>query len=647
MMASLPARIKQLEHDHETLKREYDRLDNINEDLEYKASQSNATIEKLTAQLSEAEHLRRRAQQYAADISERSKMDQEFLHELQEELDYNKTQLEAFKEKYNRVVQNQEPLQSRLQGLQTGLLNAVERNKTYEAFLRAFVADNPQHMASFETIGISPGSASRYKYAKEATQEDLLISFDEVPPPTMTPYAPPQSKLGDYTACLLDLPPSTATEAVFARSKNLDCKKWNFQQPLQQLSRLLPEQPKSIGSKTSKRGDSDHVKADLLEWKEDCNDIWESPFQRERALRNHQGAPGAHQHSQIPASRIVIMTGIPDEVHIQRVLEHVRGGQILNAHTAPMGTGDFNYNHAYIEFTTAEDAFKFYKYSCSREFGFIAQNGVFASRAGLAHNFTQVITHFAYSDDGSFEISFSSLKSAILVRESILESSLWKAPAEGRAVTFRPDPCSAPLRELQEPFLPTYQTTDLSILAPENAQLFLTTEEREGEEKLLQEQMLAACDQNDPDTVGLKAMLDRKSIVWEKTAEWDNAAEYMAYDPDQRKDVLHRRDRHSGAIQVWYHGGWVMDKVQSWKAWEHYNVDSPHPYTQKSADLLYEVTGWVDQRKVNLYLKSKAERAKSEKNGADNDVDRSSSTSNKMKRLSSTMAGSKETLNSR
>ncbi|KAK2027186.1 hypothetical protein LX32DRAFT_593204 [Colletotrichum zoysiae] len=642
MITSLPARIKQLEHDHETFKREHDRLDSINEDLKCKASQSNATIEKLTAQLSEAELLRRRAQQYAADISERSKLDQEFLHGLQEELDYNKTQLEAFKEKYNRVVQNQEPLQSRLQELQTGLLNAVERNKTYEAFLRAFVADNPQHMASFESIGISPDNASRSNYGKVAAQEDLLISFDEVSPPTLLP----QSKPGDYTECLLDLPPPTATEAVFIRSDNLDCKKSNLQQPLQQLSRQLPEQPKSIGSKTSKPGDSDHVNADLLEWKEDSNDIWESPFQRERALRNHQGAPGAHQHSQIPASRIVIMTGLPDEVHIQRVLEHVRGGQILNAHTAPMGTGDFNYNHAYIEFTTAEDAFKFYKYSCSREFGFIAPNGIFANRAGLAHNFAEVITHFAYSDDGSFEISFSSLKSAILVRESILESSLWTAPAEGRAVTFRPDPCSAPLRELQEPFLPTYQTADLSILAPENAQLFMTTEEREGEEKLLQEQMLAACDQNDPDTVGLKDMLDRKSIVWEKTADWDNSVEYMAYDPDQRKEVLHRRDRQSGAIQVWYHGGWVMDKVQSWKAWEHYNVDSPHPYTQKSADLLYEVTGWVDQRKVNLYLKSKAERANSEKNGTDKNADRSSSTSNKMKRPSSTMAGSKETLNS-
>ncbi|KAK2051499.1 hypothetical protein LY76DRAFT_528490 [Colletotrichum caudatum] len=646
-MISLPARVKQLEHDHETLKREHDRLDSINEDLKYKISQTNATIEKLTAQLSEAELLRRRAQQYAAGISERSKLDQGFLHELQVELDYNKTQLEAFKEKYNRVVQNQQPLQSQLQELQTGLLNAVERNKTYEAFLRAFVADNPQHMASFETIGISPGSASWDKYTKEATQEDLLISFDQVPPPTMTPYAPPQSKLRGYTGCLLDLPPPTATEAVYTRSNNPDCNKSNFQQPLQHLSRQLPEVPQSIVSKTSKPGDPDHVNTDLLEWKEDCNDIWESPFQRERALRNHQGAPGAHQHSQIPASRIIIMTGLPDEVHIQRVLEHVRGGQILNAHVAPMGTGDFNYNHAYIEFTTAEVAFKFYKYSCSREFGFIAQNGVFASRVGLAHNFTQVITHFAYSDDGSFEISFSSLKSAILVRESILESSLWTAPAERRSVTFRPDPCSAPLGELQEPFLPTYQTADLSILAPENAQLFMTTEERQDEEKLLQEQILEACDQNDPETVCLKDMLDRKNIVWEKTADWDNAVEYMAYDPDQRKEVLHRRDRQSGAIQVWYHGGWVMDKIQSWKAWEHYNVDSPHPYTQKSLDLFYKVTGRVDQRKVNLYLKSKVEREKSEKNGADNNVDRSSSTSNKMNRSSSTMAGFKETLISR
>ncbi|EFQ36336.1 uncharacterized protein GLRG_11481 [Colletotrichum graminicola M1.001] len=637
MIASFPARITQLEHEHETLKRENDRLDCINEDLKHRVAKGNATIGKLTTQLSEAELFRCRCQQYAADISERNKLDQEFLQELQEELDYNKTQLEEFKAKYNRVVQNQEPLQNRLQELQIGLLNAVERNKTYEVFLRAFVTDNPQHIDTFASIGISSGSPPLDNCATEEVQEELLISFDEIPPPLMTRHAPSHSKLSDHTGCLLDLPSQIATEDSFTRSNNSDCDKLKSQQPLQQLPRQLPEQPRLIGSRISKSRDPCDVNADRLGWKEDCNDIWESPFQRERALRNHQGAPGAHQVSQIPASRIVIMTGLPDDVHIQRVLEHVRGGQILNAHTVPMGTGDFNYNHAYIEFTTAEDAFKFYKYSHSREFGFIAQNGIFAKSAGLAYNFTELITHFAYSDDGSFEISFSSLKSAIHVRKGILESGLLTVPADGRTVIFRPDPCSAPLGDLHEPFLPTYPTADLSILDPEKAQLFMTTEERENEEKLLQEQMLEVCDQNDPDTVGLKGMLDRKSIVWEKTADWDNAIEYMAYDPDQRKEVLHRRDRQSGAIQVWYHGGWVMDQIQSWKAWEHYNVDSPDPYTQKSADLLYEVTGWVDRRKVNLYLKSKAAREEKEKNDADHNVDRSLST----------MAGSKETLNSR
>ncbi|KAK1595631.1 uncharacterized protein LY79DRAFT_510937 [Colletotrichum navitas] len=637
MIASLPARITQPEHDHETLKRENDRLYSINEDLKHRVAKGDATIEKLTTQLSEAELFRCRSQQYAADISERKKLDQEFLQELQEELRYKQTQLEEFKAKYNRVIQNQEPLTNRLRGLQIGLLNAAERNKTYEAFLRAFVADNPQHIETFASIGISPSSAPLDNCATEDIQEELLISFDEIPPPPMTHCTPPHSKFSDYAGCLLDLPPQTATEASFTRSNDSDCNKSESQQPLQQLSCQLPEQPRLIGSKNSEPQDPHDVNADLLEWKEDCNDIWESPFQRERALRNHQGAPGARQVSQIPASRIVIMTGLPDEVHIQRVLEHVRGGQILNAHAVPMGAGDLNYNHAYIEFTTAEYAFKFYEFSRSREFGFIAHNGIFAKSAGLGYNFTKFITHFAYFDDGSFEISFSSLKSAIHVRKSILESGLWTVPADGRAVTFRPDPCSAPLGDLYEPFLPTYTTADLSILASENAQLFMTTEERESEEKLLQEQMLEACDQNDPDTVGLKDMLDRKSIVWEKTAGWDNAIEYMAYDSDQRKEVLHRRDRQSGAIQVWYHGGWVMDQIQSWKAWEHYNVDSPNPYTQKSADLLYEVTGWIDRRKVNLYLNSKAAREENEKKAADHDVDRSSLT----------MAGSKETLNSR
>ncbi|KAK2009705.1 hypothetical protein LZ32DRAFT_682863 [Colletotrichum eremochloae] len=705
---SPPANTKQLKHDHETLKRKNDRLDSINEDLKYTVFKSDATIEKLTAQLSEAELIRCRAQKYAAEISERSRLDQEFLQQLQEELDYNKAQLEGLKAKYNRVVQNQEPLQIRLQELQTGLLNAVERNKTYEAFIRAFVADNPQHTATFESIGIHSRGAPPHNCATGGIEEDLLISFDEIsPPPPMASSAPPHSNLLDYAGCLLDLPSQAATEATFTSSYNPDCNKTNPQPPLQQLSRQLPEQSRLICANTSKQQGSHDVNADLLKWEENCNDIWESPFQRERALRNHHGTPGTHQYSQIPgmflygiryvrnqngqqltdddgipdiACRIVIMTGLPDEVHIQRVLEHVRGGQILKAHTAPMGTGDFNYNHAYIEFTTAKDASTFCQYSSSREFGFITQNGVLAKvrisipatdsyplnkgvqasidagftrclsvtgfsvmhlktileSAGLAHNFAEVITHFAYSHDESFEISFSSLKSAILVRASILESNLWASPVDGRAVTFRPDPCSAPPGDLQEPFLPTYQTADLSILAPENAQRFMTTEERESEEKLLQEQMLASCDPNDPDTVGIKEMLDRKSIVWEKTADWDSAIEYMTYDPDQRKEVLHRRDRQSGAIQVWYHGGWVMDQTQSWKAWEHYNVDSPHPYTQKSADLLYEVTGWVDRRKVNLYLKSKAEREENKKNGADNNVDRSSST----------MAGFKGTPNS-
>ncbi|KAK1981161.1 hypothetical protein LZ30DRAFT_794029 [Colletotrichum cereale] len=637
VVTSHPALAKQPEHEHETLKRENGRLDSTNERLNHRADKSDATIEKLKAQLSEAELHKCRAQKYAAEISERSKLDQEFLHELQEELDYKKTQLDEFKAKYNRVVQNQEPLHTRLQELQTGLLNAVERNKTYEAFLRAFVADNPQHTATFKTIGISPGSATRNNCVTDKIEEELLISFDEISLVPIAPHELPQSKPSGYAGCSLDLPSQTSTKSAIPMSYNLGCNMESPLQALQQDSRRLSPQPRLLCANSSKPRDPCDVNADALKWREDCNDIWESPFQRERALRNHQGATGARQLAEIPASRIVIMTGLPDEVHIERVLEHIRGGQILNAHTAPMGTGDVSYNHAYIEFTAVEDALEFYKYSRSREFGFITQGSNYSKSAGLAHNFNEVVTHFAYSDDGSFEISFSSLKSATLVRQGILDSSLWTAPPDERAVTFRQDPCSAPLGDLQVPFLPTYPTPDLSILAPENAQLFMTTEEREDKDKLLHKQMLERCDPNDPDTVGLKEMLDRKNIVWEKTADWDNAVEYMAYDPDQRKKVLHRRDRQSGAVQVWYHGGWAMDQIQSWKAWEHYNVDSPHPYTQKSVDLLYDVTSWVDRRKVNLYLKSKVERKENEKDGADNNVDRSSSM----------MAGFKETPNNR
>ncbi|OHW90593.1 t-complex protein 1 subunit beta [Colletotrichum incanum] len=708
LTSSLQARVKQLEYDHETLKRENDRLDNINESLRYKAEKSEATIEKLRAQLSEAELLRCRAQKYTSGISERNKLDQELMSELHEDLEYNKTQLEGFRVKYDMVVHNQEALQKRLQELQTGLLNAVERNKIYEAFLRSFITDHPQHTATFETIGISPRSATWNNCATEIGEAELLISFEETSPAPTTDPRPLQSDLSDMATSLLDFQSQSRCLTIDTATFKRGCDHQDSQQASQQVLTQLPEQPRLLPAETSQLQESHNVNVDALKWNMDCDDIWESPLQRERALRNNQRATEARQHSQTPgmflygiryirnqsnqtltagtgfpdvASRIIIMTGLPDEVHIQRVLEHVRGGRIFNAHTASMGTGDFSYNHAYIEFAATEDACKFYRYSCSREFGFVIQDGTsvrvrisfpatdsyplnksmqasidegstrclaiagfpvmhlepILKSVGMAHSYTKAITHFDCLDDGSFEISFSSLKSAILVRKCILESSLWTCPADKRGMTFRPDPCDAPLEDLQNSFLPTYPTFDFSIFAPENAQLFMTTEEPEAEEERRQGQIFEGCDPNDPDTVGLKEMLDRKNIAWEKTADWDNAVEYMAYDPDQRKEVLHRRDRESGAVQVWYHGGWAMDKIESWKAWEHHNIDSTHPYTQKTADLLYYVTGWVDRRKVNLYLKSKAEREEDKKNGTDKNVDRSSSM----------MAVFKETLNSR
>ncbi|GJC83227.1 hypothetical protein ColLi_06065 [Colletotrichum liriopes] len=708
LTSSLQVRLKQLEYDHETLKRENDHLNNINEALSYRADRSEATIEKLRTQLSEAELLRCQAQKYASEISESSKLDQESLSELHEDLEYNKAQLKGFRAKYDKVVQNQEPLQKRLHELQTGLLNAVERNKTYEAFLRSFVTDHPQHIATFETIGISPGSAIWSNCGTENGETELLISFEEASP---SPTADPKSLQIDHSdmaTCLLNFKPQPISRAAISMTNHSECDHQNPQQGLQQVLPQLPEEPRFPPTETSELRESQNVNSDALEWNKDCDELWESPFQRERALRNHQGAAGARQPSQTPgtflygiryvrnqseqtltadtgvpdvASRIVIMTGLPDDVHVQRILEHVRGGRILNAHTAPMGTGDSSYNHAYIEFAATEEALNFYRYSCSREFGFVIEGGTLIrvrislpatdsyplnksmqasidegftrclAVAGfpvmhlqailksvwMAHSFTKSITHFACSDDGSFEISFSSLKSAVLVRNCILESNLWTCPADRRGVTFRPDPCDAPLEDLQNPFLPTYTTADFSILTPENAQLFMTTEEREAEEERRQGRMLEECDPDDPDTTGLKEIVDCKNIVWENTADWENAVEYMAYDPDQRKEVLHRRDRVSGAVQMWYHGGWTMAQIESWKAWEHYNIDSPHPYTQKTADLLYEVTGWVDRRKVNLYLKSKTKREEHEKNNTDKNVDRSSSMT----------AASKETLNSR
>ncbi|GKT40488.1 uncharacterized protein ColSpa_00669 [Colletotrichum spaethianum] len=708
LITSLQARIKQLEHDYDTLKRKNDHLDTLNEALRHRTDKSNATIEKLSGQLSKAELLRRRAQNYSSEISEHSKLDQEFLNKLNEDLDYNKTQLREFRSKYDRVLQSQEPLQSRLQELQTGLLNAVERNKMYEAYIRGFVANHPQHTAAFNAIGISTYSAMRGNNVTENGEVEPLISFDEMSLSTTAAPEPRQSDPTENATCFLDVRSEPGLQVAVSKSNHLECDQHYSHKALQQVLPQVSVRPRLLCAETFQLRGSHNAKDDALNWSTDCDDIWESALQRERALRNYQGSIGARQPSQTPgmflygiryvrnqsdqtltvndevpdiASRVVIMTGLPDEVHVQRVLEHIRGGRIFNAHTAPMGTGDFSYNHAYIEFTSTKDASEFCRFSCSRDFGFINQDGTLArvrtslpatdsyplnqsmqawidegstrclavagfpvmhleailKDVGLAHNFTDVITHLAYSDDGSFEISFSSLKTAILVRKCILESSLWTGPADGRGVTFRPDPCDAPWEDLQEPFLPIHSTVHFHNLASENARLFMTIEERDAEEDHLRERMFEGCDPSDSDTVGLKDMIDRKSIVWEKTADWDNAVKYMAYDPDQQKEVLHRRDRESGAIQVWYHGGWAMGQLESWKAWEHYNIDSPHPYTQKNADLLYEVTGWVDRRKVNLYLKIKAERVGREEKGTDKNADR----------LSSTMADYKETLSSR
>ncbi|KAJ0160733.1 hypothetical protein CTA2_7435 [Colletotrichum tanaceti] len=705
----IQARVKQLEYDYETLKREKGRVDKLNEELRYNAGKNNATIERLTAQLSEAELLRCRAQRYASEISERGQLDKVSLTGVGEDLNCTKAQLESLRAKYDRVVQSQVPLQNQVQELQTGLLNAVERNKTYEAFLRSFLADHPQHVAAFGAIGVSPSNAERENNCVAGNVEaDLLLSFEEISPTSAAPSKPLKSHLLDDTVSVLESERQPASEDAASMYSCLEPIQKSSPQAPQQLLLQAPVQPDVQENhhclETSRQPDTCNVEVDDLKWSSDCDDLWESPSHKQRALRNQQGGYGARQRSQTPgmflygiryvrdrsdqtlitgngisevASRMVIMSGFPDEVHVQRVLEHVRGGRILNAHVAPMGTGDFTYNQAFVEFTAAEDASAFYRYARCRKFGFIGADGDSVSvhtsipttdsyplneamqtsidegctrclvvtgfsvvhleavlkKAGLAYNFAEVITYFTYSDDGDFEISFSSLRSAILVRQYILGSSLG---TDGRSVTFRSDPCDGSLDELQVPFLPVYPTVDLSILAPENARRFMTTEERKQEEERLQAVRLEACDPNDPETDSLKEMLDRKSIVWEKTPDWEKAVEYVAYDPNQRKEVRHRKDRESGAVQMWYHGGWAMTQTESWKAWEHHNFDSPEPYTQKTADLLYKVTGWVDRRKVNLYLKTKMEKEKGGENG---------NTDNDAGRLSSTTVESTETLN--
>ncbi|WYZ42497.1 hypothetical protein EsH8_VI_000196 [Colletotrichum jinshuiense] len=648
-VASFKARIQHLETGHETLKRENDNLDTINEALKQKLENCEAETERLKAKVAEAELLRGRAQKYALKISEKTQADQEAFFKLQEGLEDSKAQLEEYKTKYAGAVASYEPLQTQFQESQTRLLNAVERNKMYEAFARNFLADHPEHTMAFLTVGLHPRDENQQDGISGNTETEALISFDET---TSVPV-----KLSNGIAF-------SSNESYFCPASMFPTP--NYLEEEAQISQLHMHEADQAQTPQSslERG------IDGLKWNDDWN-IWDSALQMEQMIRQNRDyhvsyTPGMFiygirfvrerngqkltPNDGVPdvASRLVIMTGLPDEVHVQRVLEHVRGGRILKAHTVIMATGDPQYNMAYIEFTASKDALAFYLFTRCREFGFFVDYGgsmrvrtslpatdsyppnemiqrwidngftrclcvadfsvvhlqtVF-KQVGIVHSFRDVITHFRLFDDGRFEVSFSSLHTAVRVRDCILESSFYTGSPDGRGVTFSPDPCDTPLEDLQIPFIPTFPTSDLTILSPDNSRHFMTDEEREADGDRLLVEIIAEADPSDPDS--FQEHHNRKNIVWEKRANWDELSVYMAYDHDQRRNVPHRRDPKSGTVQTKYHGSWVFSPEEARKEWLYYNINNPEPWAQKTADLIYDATGQIDQRKVNAYLQSKA-----------------------------------------
>ncbi|KAI3545222.1 hypothetical protein CSPX01_05172 [Colletotrichum filicis] len=660
---AMKSRLSRLEADHEALKSENESLEYVNESLRHQANLDQGTIAKLREDIKEANLLRCRAQTYSVEQNERSSKDQEVLSRLQDDLDHSQEQLTEYKAKYAGAVANNAPLVAQLQAMQNCLLNAVERAKMYEAFMRSFITDHPEVTEAFAVIGVSPDDGTTTKPGLSTVlgiNDEPLISFEDHFPALQTPSKPQNVDRDNQATFPKPEFPSTFKEALVTPDALAE-----KQHPAPVIEHLDNQNTETATST------ADTMTG--LNWSEGSDNIWDSPFQKERALQTHQRTVGSRHPLAVPgmlkyglryirdgagqkltadngvsdvSSRTIIMTGLPDEVHVQRILEHIRGGRILKAHAMPMGTSDNRFNHAYIEFTSPEDAKAYFQYSLDRgrEIGFTTADGnsvqvrismpntdsfplkdsiltmiregntrcltvtgfpvkdlhMVLKRAGLASTFAEVITHFAYTDEKSFQISFSSIESAVLVRKCIIGSPLYSGSREGHDVIFCPDPCDASLDDLlQIRHLPTSRSFNTDAISAKNARGFQTKEEAEAEDQRYQEAWLANAHSNDlEEEAELDAFRERlKPITWEKGANWDEAVEYMAYDPDQRKEVRHRKDSKSGAFQMWYSAGWAYTTEQSQKEWLHYNIDSTDPYTQQTADLIYQSTGAIDQRK--------------------------------------------------
>ncbi|KAK1847763.1 hypothetical protein CCHR01_09605 [Colletotrichum chrysophilum] len=676
---SLTNRVKELEHSHETLKRENDDLDTVNEKLKLKARKDDESLRELREQL--AEELKRRlgSEKKAVEVDEKNAELHVEVARLQEEKADMEPQLEEYKKKLDGSQKSVRPLENMVHTLQRQVLDKTQRIKEIQLFAADHLAKNPQDIPEFATMDLFPhGGKQEHQSGKEVNPE-LLISFDGAADMSASgsQLNESQSEIGTpFTVSSVRAP---STPQPHHTSKDLlDDDPADTQSP-QTLPIMTPSIPKlqreesltpqatTESHTTEPKSPSDDLTSppkDIsgLDWSPDSDQLWISEFQKAQAIRNHQGArstghtPGMFTYGirfvrqrnrqklmtedDIPdvASRRVIMSGLPDGVHVQRILEHVRGGKILKAHTVTMGGGEARNNLACIEFADPEDAMEFYRFNRRREFGFCVESTSVRTRltmpstdsfplsdalqarlgegctrclsvtdfpvihlqtilefAGMSNNFADTITHFACSDDGSFEISFSDIRCAINIREYILRSKFFEGEREGTGVCFKPDPCDAPVESLQIPFLPIKATSDLTILDPKNARLFMTEEQRKLDSELLQEQVMAAADPDDADAFHEQDL--RKNIVWENKVDWDSFTPYMAFDKDQRRRVLHRKDPESGAVQTQYFGSWVQSPAESRKEWLHHNQHSPHPWTQTTADLFYAATGDIDMRK--------------------------------------------------
>ncbi|KAI8169159.1 hypothetical protein K4K49_004757 [Colletotrichum sp. SAR 10_70] len=626
---SLTNRVKELEHSHETLKRENDDLDTVNEKLKLKARKDDESLRELREQL--AEELKRRlvSEKKAVEVDEKNAELHVEVARLQEEKADMEPQLEEYKKKLDGSQKSVRPLENMVHTLQRQVLDKTQRIKEIQLFAADHLAKNPQDIPEFATMDLFPhGGQQEHQSGKEVNPE-LLISFDGAADMSASgsQLNESQSEIGTPFTVSSIRAPSTP-QPHHASKDLLDDDPADTQSP-QTLPIMTPSTPKlqreeSLTPQSTTESHTAEPKSpsdDLasppkdisgLDWSPDSDQLWISEFQKAQAIRNHQGARSTG-HTPDVASRRVIMSGLPDGIHVQRILEHVRGGKILKAHTVTVGRGEARNNLACIEFADTEDAMEFYRFNRCREFGFCVEStsvrtrltmpstdsfplsDALQARLGMSNNFADTITHFACSDDGSFEISFSDIRCAINIREYILRSKFFEGEREGTGVCFKPDPCDAPVESLQIPFLPIKATSDLAILDPKNARLFMTEEQRKLDSELLQEQVMAAADPDDADAFHEQDL--RKNIVWENKVDCDSFTPYMAFDKDQRRRVLHRKDPESGAVQTQYFGSWVQSPAESRKEWLHHNQHSPHPWTQTTADLFYTATGDIDMRK--------------------------------------------------